>query len=99
MTKAKETRKAARTEAKKESKKIETPKAEPKPKVPKITQKSTMIELVSRPGGATFEEIGQEAARRGLGTVERCVATSKLWFNKLGIPLKKDEKTGKITKA
>jgi hypothetical protein len=65
---------------------------------PRVTKKSIIIEMVSK-GGATLDEMATACTKAGLGDQERNVKTVGLWLRKLGVPVKKDEKTGKYTKS
>ena len=56
------------------------------------TKKSIVIEYVSRPNGATVEEMAQAVTAAGLGDIETNRKTVKLWLPKLGFPVKKTKK-------
>lgn len=74
-------------------------KKEPKAKVEKVTKKSVVIEMVSREGGATVQEMGKEITKRGLpGDEERNTTTAKLWLPKIGFKVNHNKETGKYTK-
>ncbi len=63
-----------------------------------VTKKSIVIEMVSKKGGATAEEMAQKCTEAELGNYDRNLKTVKLWLPKIGFKVKKDATTGKWTK-
>jgi len=84
-------------EAKKKAKKD---KKKGKKKEKKLTKKEVCIRMVSRDGGATLEEMGEEITACGVDPdTEKNTKTAKLWMPKIGFKVKLDKKTGKYSKA
>jgi hypothetical protein len=75
------------------STKAET-KADPKPE--KMTKKSVCVELVSRKGGATVDEMAAEIVTWKIDPdLEKSKRVVRAWLTKLGIPVKRNPETGK----
>ena len=70
-----------------------------KPKAPTVTKKTICIELVSRPGGATLDEIAAEITARIPGTDAKTNrTTASLWMSKIGFPIERDQESGKYSR-
>ncbi len=91
------TEKKKAPKAEKAKKKV-VPKEKETKEVP-VTKKALCIEMISREGGATIEEMAQKCTEAGLGDLERNIKTVKLWVPKLGFKVKKDPETQKWRRA
>jgi hypothetical protein len=72
------------------------PVAPKPPAAPAVTKKSICVELVSRPGGATLDEMAQAIADRGIcDDLKVNRTTASLWMRKIGFEVvyEKDSKT------
>ncbi len=96
---AKEKAKAAKPAAKEKAAKPKKEKAAKEPKEPKVTKKSIVIDMVSKKGGATVEDMAVACTDAGLGDLDTNKKTVVLWLKKLGFPVQKNEKTLKWSKA
>jgi len=90
-----------REEEKKKAKEKEPKKKERKSKTGAVTKKSVIVDMISREGGASIEEISREIERLGIDSDhEKNLRVVRLWLRKMGydVRLKEVGNTDKIRK-
>lgn len=98
MSKKQEKKDGKGTTAQKAVKENGTPAKGKAHEEPRVTKKSIVIELVSRKGGATVEEMGEAMVKAKLGDLDRNTKTARLWLPKIGFKVVRS-KDGKYSKA
>ena len=64
------------------------------------TKKSVCVEMVSKKGGATVEEMGAAITKAGIDPdTDKNTKTAKLWMAKIGFKVNHNKESGKYTKA
>ncbi len=98
--KTKKTSKTPKTDTPKiDTPKVETPKVE-KPAAARVTKKTICIEMVSRPEGATLDQMAQEIADRGIcADLKVNRTTCALWMSKIGFKVAYDKESKIYRKA
>jgi hypothetical protein len=80
--------------------KVKAPKPEGTSNAPKITKKSICIEMVSRKGGATLDEIAQAISDRGIcSDIKVNKTTAGLWMHKIGFAIAYDKERKTYSKS
>jgi hypothetical protein len=80
--------------------KVKATKPAATPGAPKITKKSICIEMVSRKGGASLDEIAQAISDRGIcSDLKINKTTAGLWMHKIGFDVSYDKDSKRYSKS